>query len=72
MVRSVLRASLAADSLGQTMAEPDQAAAVEVTAAIGRACDACHKVYREGDPAARLQVQRWYSLKTKRFDWGGA
>ena len=33
-----------------SMAEPDQAAAIEVTAAISRACDACHKVYREGDP----------------------
>ena len=33
-----------------SMAEPDQAAAIEVTVAIGRACDACHKVYREGDP----------------------
>ena len=33
-----------------SLAEPDQAAAIDAVGAVGRTCQACHDAQREGDP----------------------
>lgn len=38
-------------------AEPDQTEAQEIASAVGRACAACHAVYREGDAAKGFRAR---------------